>query len=398
MPPGTWRGSRGASERCARSVDAWWRTSTATDPPSLAACGALLLEARDRFVDVASEHGFNVFVGQAGYDQLAKLAAAAGHPGLELALSASGRGTEETAMIDDLWAAASGELEVDEVVARHGYHGPDEGQISSWSWREDDTPLRALLDRYRSMPARRTSATQGDRADAEATLLAGLSRARRARARAVLRFVDTYLPLREVGKAAFLQCIDGGRHAAHAAGRRLVAEGRLASVDDVALLTVDELVAGAVDPDRVERRRARRAELLAVDLPDSFVGIPDAWPLAGGPGGAGPADAGDRVVRGIAGSPGRHKGVARLVRNADDYAKLEDGDVLLCELTDPGWTPLFAVVGAAVIDIGGPLSHGAIVAREVGIPCVIGTGDGTRRIPDGTLVDVDGDRGEVVPC
>ena len=70
--------------------------------------------------------------------------------------------------------------------------------------------------------------------------------------------------------------------------------------------------------------------------------------------------------------------------------------MLLCELTDPGWTPLFAVVGAAVIDIGGPLSHGAIVAREVGIPCVIGTGDGTRRIADGTLVDVDGDRGEVV--
>jgi fumarylacetoacetase len=67
--------------------------------------------------------------------------------------------------------------------------------------------------------------------------------------------------------------------------------------------------------------------------------------------------------------------------------RLEAGDVLVCELTDPAWTPLFAVAGAAVIDVGGPLSHGAIVAREMGIPCVIGTGDGTRRLRDGTVDD-----------
>src|SRR5690606_37957960 len=112
----------------------------------------------------------------------------------------------------------------------------------------------------------------------EATLRRDLPRAKRVEAKAVLRFVDTYLPLREVGKAAFLQCIDVGRHAAHAAGRHMVAAGRLAAVDDVRYLTVDELVAGRVDPDAVARRRARVAELQEVDLPDSFVGIPDAWP------------------------------------------------------------------------------------------------------------------------
>ena len=390
--------------RLRAEVDAWWRAATATDPGTLDACGALLLEARQRFVDVASEHGFNVFIGQAGYDRLVKLAAEAGHPGLELALSASGGGTEETAMIDDLWAAAQGRLPVDEVVARHGYHGPDEGQISSWSWREDRGPLLGLLDRFEASGTPRASAAREDRAGAEARLLAGLPRAKRVQARAVLRFVDTYLPLREVGKAAFLQCIDVGRHAAHAAGRHLVAAGRLDDVDDVRFLTVDELVAGQVDRAAVERRRARREELLTVDLPDSFVGIPDAWRTGSGPEPVPPAviDPGQNpsaaVVRGLAASGGRHKGVARLVRDPEDYGKLEDGDVLLCELTDPGWTPLFAVAGAVVIDIGGPLSHGAIVARELGIPCVIGTGDGTRRIPDGSVVEVDGDRGEVVPC
>jgi phosphohistidine swiveling domain-containing protein len=382
--------------RLRAEVDTWWRTATASDPATLEACGALLLEARQRFLDVASDHGFNVFIGQAGYDRLAKLAIDAGHPGLELALSASGEGTEETAMITDLWAAAQGTLPVDEIVARHGYHGPDEGQISSWSWREDRAPLLGLLERYRSVGAPRTSATREERAGAEARLLAGLPRTKRALARGVLRFVDTYLPLREVGKAAFLQCIDVGRHAAHAAGRHLVAQGRLADVDDVRFLTVDELVAGTVDGAAVERRRARREELLAVDLPDSFVGVPDAWPIASA---SAPASASaDGIVRGLAAGGGRHKGVARLVRDPDDYGKLEDGDVLVCELTDPGWTPLFAVAGAVVIDIGGPLSHGAIVARELGIPCVIGTGDGTRRIPDGAVVEVDGDRGEVHPC
>jgi pyruvate,water dikinase len=378
-----------------REVDAWWRASTGAEPPDLEAARRLLLESRARFVDVATDHGFNVFVGQAGYDQLAKLSASVGMAGLELALAASGRGTEETEMIGDLWAAAEGRLPFEELVARHGYHGPDEGQVSSWSWREDPVPLRALLDRYRASGAPRPSSAGADRAAAEARLLAALPATKRVTARAALRFVDTYLPLREVGKAAFLQCIDVGRHAAHAAGRQLVAAGQLSEVDDVSFATVEEIVAGDLDPERIERRRARRDVLLALELPDSFVGIPESWPVEDGDPASPPSDP---VVRGVPASAGRHRGIARLVRTPADYARVEDGDVLLCELTDPSWTPLFAVVGAAVIDIGGPLSHGAIVAREVGIPCVIGTGDGTRRIADGTLVEVDGDRGEVLPC
>jgi len=373
------------------STDRWWRERTATAPTTVAAAAALLTEARRRFTDVCTEHGFNVFVGQAGFDQLAKLAVAAGVPGLELALSASGHGTEETTMIDDLWAAAAGRLDVDEVVARHGYHGPDEGEVSSWSWREDRAPLLALLDRFRAAGAARPGSAERGRRDAERRLFDGLPRTRRAQARAVLRFVDTYVPLREVGKAAFLQCIDVGRHAAHSAGRLLVAEGRLDEVDDVRFVTVEELVDGRVDRATVERRAERRRELLAVDLPDHFVGVPDSWPI----GRDGPSDDGG-AVHGVAASPGRHKGIARIVRDPGDYAKLDAGDVLVCELTDPGWTPLFAVAGAAVIDIGGPLSHGAIVARELGIPCVIGTGDGTTRIADGAVVEVDGDSGVVV--
>ncbi|MCU1451557.1 MAG: hypothetical protein JWP02_3727, partial [Acidimicrobiales bacterium] len=357
------------------SVDTWWRAETSREPSTVTDAAALLRAGRDRFTATAVEHGFNVFIGQGLYDRLAKLAAAAGRPGLELRLSASGHGIEETRMIEDLWAAAEGRLPVDEVVARHGHHGPDEGEVSSHSWREDRAPLLALLERYRvaARPPGRSSVT-ADRAEAERSLLDGLPAHRRPAARAVLRLVDVYLPLREVGKAAFLQCLDVCRHAAHAAGRHLAAQGRLDDPDDIRFFTLEEIEGERVDRVIAAARRARREELLSLDVPDTFRGTPEPWPKAGAPTRA------DHIVSGVAGAPGRAKGVIRLVRDPGDCAQLEEGDILLCELTDPGWTPLFAVAAAVVVDIGGPLSHGAIVARELGIPCVIGTGDGSRRL------------------
>jgi phosphoenolpyruvate synthase/pyruvate phosphate dikinase len=74
---------------------------------------------------------------------------------------------------------------------------------------------------------------------------------------------------------------------------------------------------------------------------------------------------------------------------------LEDGEILVCETTNPSWVTLFVVAGALVIDIGGALSHGAIVARELGIPCVINTRDGSRRLRTGDTVVVDGSTGAV---
>jgi pyruvate,water dikinase len=76
-------------------------------------------------------------------------------------------------------------------------------------------------------------------------------------------------------------------------------------------------------------------------------------------------------------------------------AELEPGEILVCRTTDPGWVSLFHLAGGVVIDMGGQMSHGAIVARELGIPCVIGTGDGTRRLRTGDLVCLDGTAGQV---
>jgi len=98
------------------------------------------------------------------------------------------------------------------------------------------------------------------------------------------------------------------------------------------------------------------------------------------------------VGRGV--SPGLVDGPARVVTCASDADALLRGDVLVCRTTDPSWTPYFAIASAVVIEIGGPLSHGAIVARELGIPCVIAE-NATREIRDGAHIRVDGNSGEI---
>jgi rifampicin phosphotransferase len=101
------------------------------------------------------------------------------------------------------------------------------------------------------------------------------------------------------------------------------------------------------------------------------------------------------VLRGIGASAGQVTGTARVLAGPTDFARLQPGDVLVASITTPAWTTLFAMASAVVTDVGGPLSHSSIVAREYGIPAVLGTNVATRRIPDGARVRVDGEAGTV---
>jgi pyruvate,water dikinase len=111
-------------------------------------------------------------------------------------------------------------------------------------------------------------------------------------------------------------------------------------------------------------------------------------------GGPPPADE-PGVVRGHAGSPGRAAGPARVIISIADADRLRPGDILVTQATAPPWTPLFAVAAAVVTDAGGVLSHCAVVAREYGLPAVVGTGTATATIRDGQWLEVDGDAGTV---
>jgi pyruvate,water dikinase len=100
-------------------------------------------------------------------------------------------------------------------------------------------------------------------------------------------------------------------------------------------------------------------------------------------------------IKGFAASSGVVEGPARIVKSVEEIARLQKGDILVCQITNPTWAPIFQTIVAAVSDIGGSMSHAAIVAREYGLPAVVGTGNATSRIKDGQRIRVDGGRGIV---
>jgi phosphohistidine swiveling domain-containing protein len=107
------------------------------------------------------------------------------------------------------------------------------------------------------------------------------------------------------------------------------------------------------------------------------------------------SESADGVLRGVAGSPGVVEGNARVVLTADDLASVQDGEILVCPATSPAWAPVFSRIGATVSDVGGIMSHTAIVCREYGLPAVVGTGRAVSLLRTGQRVRVDGDTGVV---
>ena len=105
------------------------------------------------------------------------------------------------------------------------------------------------------------------------------------------------------------------------------------------------------------------------------------------------ADTGE--IRGFAASRGVVEGIARVVKSVDEIGRLQQGDILVCPVTNPSWAPIFQKISATVSDIGGSMSHAAIVCREYGLPAVVGTGNATQKIKDGQRIRVDGGRGVV---
>ena len=103
-----------------------------------------------------------------------------------------------------------------------------------------------------------------------------------------------------------------------------------------------------------------------------------------------------KVIKGIAASPGHVTGTARVIHGPEEFDQMRPGDILVARITTPAWTPLFALASGVVTDVGGPLSHGSIVAREYHIPAVLGTGVATERLRSEQRITVDGDAGTVM--
>lgn len=183
-----------------------------------------------------------------------------------------------------------------------------------------------------------------------------------------------------------------------AIGRHLAARGAIAGADDVFYLYPQEVVAaleGGTAPPQAELDR-RRSHLAACreSLPP---------PVLGKPLEMNPEDAafdleatGARIIRGVAASRGSFRGRARVIETLTAAATLVQGDILVCRSTTPPWSPFLGIIAALVTNSGGALSHGSIVARELGIPAVAGSVNATALIPDGATITVDGTNGLVI--
>jgi pyruvate,water dikinase len=207
-------------------------------------------------------------------------------------------------------------------------------------------------------------------------------------------------------------------------GLLLATHGFFPGAEDVFQLTHYELEAAIIDlmtswstgspprgPDRwpaiVAERRAAIAEWAKHETPPALGPVPDViddpaivmlwgitresletWLKAD-------SDASSTEIRGFAASSGVVEGPARIVKSVEEISRLRKGDILVCQVTNPTWAPVFQKISAAVSDIGGSMSHAAIVAREYGLPAVVGTGTATSRIKDGQRIRVDGGRGVV---
>jgi hypothetical protein len=265
--------------RVVRVTDEWWHSAIANAASADAkASVTMLLDARSRFRSVMTVHVLNAILGAAVVGALSR---SIGTAKRELFLQAAGGlAGAEREMTQRLWQVARGEIDLDTFLSRFGFHGPEEGEMSNRSWREDPSPLTVIIDSYRSRtsdqaPSHQSDAVDSRRRAASAEIVSGLPRRARLRARMLLAAVRHFGPLREQTKASFLQCIDVGRAAARRLGHLYTSAGLLRAPDDVWYLTVDEVVDPPADAaDLAATRRAERQSYLSLSVPDTFSGLP----------------------------------------------------------------------------------------------------------------------------
>ncbi|WP_293040182.1 PEP-utilizing enzyme [Mycobacterium sp.] len=393
--PGAALGVAGRINREMPVSQRWWQRSIAELKDADAATArAKLREGHDHMTAMMRPHTLGTMLIQGVLGRVRTLVESVGRPELELELSRGLGSLQEVNMLNRLWGVSRGHGDLDGFLAEYGFHCPGEGAVTSVAWREDPRALHATVDSYRAMdedraPLRSAAEVGRRRRAATAELMAALPPHRRPAAKMVLSLSDKLWALRETGKATYLHGIDVARAAVRIVGPSMAADGMIDTPDDVAFLTIDELKAGVSRDYRaeVEFRRARRDTYAAFDVPQTWEGTPTQI--------AKHADTTSTVrIEGLAASPGVVEGRVKVVTDPN-AAELQEGEILVCKSTDPSYGTLFMLAAGAVIDVGAPSSHGAIVARELGIPCVINTRIGTRALKNGDVVRIDGGRGVV---
>ncbi|NUW37670.1 phosphoenolpyruvate synthase [Nonomuraea sp. SMC257] len=316
----------------------------------------------------------------------------------------------ETAERDTFLAGLAG-VEGGEAVRRsledylraYGMHGQGDIDITRTRWSEDPTLLVPLiLSNVRTLaPGERERKAERGRAEAERTMNDLLERIRKlpggarkaAKAARRMSLIRHFIGYREYSKHALLQRYELYKRALLAEAGRLVLQGVIKEPEDVYFLSFEELRqvvgTGRLDYTVITERREAHETYRRMTPPrvitsegEVIDGEYDTGKLPEG------------ALAGIAVSSGVVEGRARVVLDMAD-AEVEEGDILVTVFTDPSWSPLFVSVKGVVMEVGGVMTHGAVVAREYGLPSVVGVEGATRRIRDGQRIRVNGSEGYV---
>ena len=310
--------------------------------------------------------------------------------------------------------------ELDAFLDEWGFRCSEELMLTSPSFQEDPAPLIDMIRAYARLDA---GSPDDALREQEASRIATTNRVMRdLSGRRIARFLplptyaqvlrvllpSTHAAIRFRERARMKQALlySRCRRIALAIGDHLTERGMLSDRDDVFFLSVpeiDDLLSGsAMLPDAtratVALRRRAHADAGSLAPPDAFM-LPEGeyFDTTSYVTADSKQAAGDEM-RGIPACAGKATGRATVLRDVTEAARLSRGDILVTRQTDPGWGPVFFLISGLVIERGGMLSHGAIIAREFGIPCVVGVRDATTRIADGTTITVDADAGAVRVC
>ncbi|HPI87806.1 MAG TPA: PEP/pyruvate-binding domain-containing protein [Spirochaetota bacterium] len=277
-------------------------------------------------------------------------------------------------------------------LREHGHRCVREAELREREWAADPLPLIALI--RMNIAARRNGSAKEERnSDARSSInLVKYGFFPSIIIKILLSSVRKSVAARENSKSLCIKMQNTIKKAYEDLGNMLVNEGLLDDADQVFFLTHDELGLLLNDKSRrwkirAESRRKLFPRLRELAFDEISRGMPE--PLEGRP----ESEAAGGLLSGVPVSSGRARGRARVINSLDDAALLVSGEVMIAAYTDVGWTPYFSLAAALVTEIGSTLSHGAVVAREYGIPAVVGVKGACMAIATGDVIEVDGEKG-----
>ncbi|MEZ5376908.1 MAG: PEP-utilizing enzyme [Acidimicrobiales bacterium] len=297
---------------------------------------------------------------------------------------------------------------VGQFLDRWGFRGPNEWELRSDTWGTKPEILMTAIETMSRADDAESPAVRSDRQIAEHVEAVAAVREALAADEATsamfegqLNIAEMFSRARERARMTVALLLHEQRLAANELGRRLVANGVIDHANLIYMLGIDELtqvIDGQHDVlAELPAREARYLELF--DYVPPFVVAGDVPPLEDwdrhSQAKAGEPLAIGESLTGLGGAPGSISGSVRIVRSPADPTALEPGEILVCPITDPAWTPLFLAAGGVVCEVGAPVSHAAIVSRELGIPCAVSVGGALSRLADGMVIEIDGGSGTV---